>query len=187
MVRSSVSISSNLTKTERFLLMIREISTYLLYIVSVAIILIAFKRYDLQLALSSYVNEANDDNLEEDDSGSNFAYTLNLIVAIAVAATPIKYKYYQDGYWLYAYLVIQSLILLVIYLRTKSFQNLVFATYFVECLERKEKGYTSNIPPWYEVDLTIFNYVNLLDIQYLDFVAEMSMKYQKTGSLTGKK
>ena len=162
--------------------MSNQILVYFLYIMAVITIILAFGRYELQYHMTSFLNPDYDSKrirrrrLED---------AFNTVMTIIASAYPIKFRFFEIKDMLPWYVLFQIVLLVTTYKHIGSIKRLIYSRYFLDALERKNKGLEPALTPWFDKDLSILNNVKRLDdglIKYMTEAIEEFKKSKNTGN-----
>lgn len=154
-----------------------EILKYLLYVMAVITIILAFKRYELLYHLTDY---ANSDCTRKKIWSIKLVDAFNTLMIILGSAVPIKFRYFEKDDLFSVYFLLQIILLIVTYRSMSDFKRLVFAKYFLEAVEHSDKGLKPPDTPWFNIDFSILNSNKRLDNALVKYISEALDYYKQS-------
>ena len=106
-------------------------------------------------------------------------------MTIIASAYPIKFRFFELKDMLPWYVLFQIVLLVTTYKHIGSIKRLIYSRYFLDALERKNKGLEPALTPWFDKDFSILNNVKRLDDGLIKYMTEAIEEYKQANN-TGK-
>ena len=162
--------------------MSNQILVYSLYVMAVITIILAFGRYELQYHMTSFLNPDYDSKRIK---RRRLEDAFNTFMTIIASAYPIKFRFFELKDMLPWYVLFQIVLLVTTYKHIGSLKRLIYSRYFLDALERKNKGLEPALTPWFDKDFSILNNVKRLDDGLIKYMTEVIEEYKQANN-TGK-
>ena len=160
--------------------MSNQILVYSLYAMAVITIILAFGRYELQYHMTSFLNPDYDSKRIK---RRRLEDAFNTFMTIIASAYPIKFRFFELKDMLPWYVLFQIVLLVMTYQHIGSIKRLIYSRYFLDALERKNKGLEPALTPWFDKDFSILNNVKRLDDGLIKYMTEAIEEYKQAKNI----